>query len=364
ANPPHFAFSFDSGPGKYRGFFWFYFFNEHLLRFLNLRYPRDYNTVPRLWFWLLNLVWLFPWSAYLVDAPGLSYRVDDRVGRVRRMTLCWAGVVMVFFTFSTTQEYYSMPMYPALALLIGSSLAQGSFRLEKANRLLLWFFSLVSAAIFLLVACMARSHPNPTGDISRALTQHPELYTLSLGHLRDLSWAAFAYLQLPLLLAGTACGICAFAAGLWQRNRLRSVGALATGMILFFQAARVALVRFDPYLSSYRLAEALEKAPPGDLIEANAYYAFSSVFFYSHRRALLLNGRKDNLEYGSYSPTAPPVFIDDREFSNLWQGPTRWYLLAYGSELPHIRQLLGSAKLYTVSSSAANYLLTNWPLPK
>ena len=36
-----------SGPGEYRGFFWFYFFNEHLLRFLNLRYPRDYNTVPR-----------------------------------------------------------------------------------------------------------------------------------------------------------------------------------------------------------------------------------------------------------------------------------------------------------------------------
>ena len=40
ANPPYFAFSMHSGPGEYRGFFWFYFFNEHLLRFLNLRYPR------------------------------------------------------------------------------------------------------------------------------------------------------------------------------------------------------------------------------------------------------------------------------------------------------------------------------------
>ena len=27
--------------------------------------------------------------------------------------------MMVFFTFSTTQEYYSMPIYPALALLLG-----------------------------------------------------------------------------------------------------------------------------------------------------------------------------------------------------------------------------------------------------
>ena len=46
-NPPYFDFTMHSEAGSYRGFFWFYFFNEHILRFLNLRYPRDYNTVPR-----------------------------------------------------------------------------------------------------------------------------------------------------------------------------------------------------------------------------------------------------------------------------------------------------------------------------
>jgi 4-amino-4-deoxy-L-arabinose transferase-like glycosyltransferase len=43
-NPPLFDFTFHSDPGVYRGFFWFYFLNEHILRFLNLRYPRGYNT--------------------------------------------------------------------------------------------------------------------------------------------------------------------------------------------------------------------------------------------------------------------------------------------------------------------------------
>ena len=33
--------------------------------------------------------------------------------------------MLVFFTFSTTQEYYSMPCYPALALLLGSAIASG-----------------------------------------------------------------------------------------------------------------------------------------------------------------------------------------------------------------------------------------------
>ena len=40
------------------------------------------------------------------------------------------------------------------------------------------------------------------GDISRALTQHPEAYTLSLGHMGDLTMASFAYLRTPLMLAG------------------------------------------------------------------------------------------------------------------------------------------------------------------
>jgi hypothetical protein len=34
------------------------------------------------------------------------------------------GFVLIFFTFSTTQEYYSMPCYPALALLIGAGIAR------------------------------------------------------------------------------------------------------------------------------------------------------------------------------------------------------------------------------------------------
>src|SRR5581483_6338431 len=122
-NPRYFDFTLRSVPGQYHGFFWFYFINEQLLRFLNLRYPRDYNTVPRLWFWLFHLVWLFPWSVYLPALVKQSFRPADRAGRTRLFALCWIGFVLVFFTFSTTQEYYSMPCYPAFALLIGSAMA-------------------------------------------------------------------------------------------------------------------------------------------------------------------------------------------------------------------------------------------------
>ena len=360
-NPPYFVFSMHSGPGQYRGFFWFYFFNEHLLRFLNLRYPRDYNTVPRLWFWLLNLVWIFPWSAYLLAALGLSYKPTSRAGRVRLMAVCWISVVMLFFTFSTTQEYYSMPIYPALALLIGSGLSSAGRWISTGTRILLTIFAVLFATLSVLLALVWQLPA--LGDISTALTQHPELYTLSLGHMGDLTLNAFAYLKAPLALAALAFGGGAAALAIVRRNTRRTVLVVAASMIVFFQAARLALIRFDSYLGSYPLAAALQQSPPGQLIEANAYYAFSSVFFYTQRTALLWNGRINNLEYGSNAPGAPAVFIDDSRLQSLWTAPGRCYLLAYGTEMPHLEQLVGRSHLQIVAENAGNYLLTNYALP-
>jgi hypothetical protein len=360
-NPPAFAFSLHSGPGEYRGFFWFYFFNEHLLRFLNMRYPRDYNTVPRVWFWLLNLVWLFPWSAYLPAAIKESYTAQSRASRARLMAICWIGVVMVFFTFSTTQEYYSMPIYPALALLLGSAIASGSTRLGAGT----WVLQGISVAVCITLAfvlLMVWRQP-ATGDISQALTQHPEMYTLSMGHIGDLTLGAFAYLKLPLALAVVAFAAIALGLAVWRTNITRAVLVVAVGMILFFQAARLALVRFDAYLGSYPLAQSLMKSPPGQLVEANSYYAFSSVFFYTGRTALLLNGRNNNLEYGSYAPGAPNVFIDDAKLSTLWKSPSRYYLLAYGDEKARLENVVGGANLHVVAENAGNYLFTNLAIP-
>ncbi len=359
-NPPYFAFSMHSGPGEYRGFFWFYFFNEHLLRFLNLRYPRDYNTVPRALFWLFNLIWLFPWSAYLPAAVKLPYRSDSRAARARLMALCWIGSVMVFFTFSTTQEYYSMPIYPALALLIGSALDSESRWIQTGK----WIVFGIAATLSLVLAGIlfwVRNIPAP-GDISHAVSQHPELYTLSLGHMGDLTLQSFAYLKLPLLVAVIAFGMIAGLLAAFRNQQRRAMLAIAAGMVIFFQASRIALVRFDPYLGSHALAIALQQSPPGQLIEADAYYAFSSVFFYTDRTALLLNGRMNNLEYGSYAPKAPQVFIDDARFTQLWNRPDRYYLLTYGPDMQHMEQLVGRANLVVVKENGGNFLLTNKPL--
>jgi hypothetical protein len=354
-NPPYFAWTLKSGPGLYHGFLWFYVINEQLLRFLNLRYPRDYNTVPRLWFWLFHLLWLFPWSVYLPAIAKLSFKPIDRAGRARLMALCLTGFILVFFTFSTTQEYYSMPCYPALALLLGSAMdAEGEW-IKRGTRVL-GVIAALAAVTTWGIAFEVRNLPTP-GDIASALARHPSAYTLSLGHMLDLTFDSFAYLRLPLCVAGVA-----FLLG--AAGNLRWSGArafLATGvmMVTFFHAARLALVVFDPYLSSRPLANAYLAAPPGKLIIDHHYYTFSSVIFYTGQDPLLLNGKFNNLEYGAAAPGAPSVFLSDSEFKELWSGSSRYYLVASKQGTERIERLIGAENFQTVVTSGGKFLLTN-----
>ncbi len=359
-NPPYFAFTLHSGPGEYHGFLWFFFVNEQLLRFLNLRYPRDYDTVPRLYFWLFHLLWLFPWSVYFPAIAKLSFKPVDRAGKTRLLALCWIGFILVFFTFSTTQEYYSMPCYPALALLLGSALAADGVWVRRGTRVLTVIAGCAALA-GLIILFLSRGIP-AAGDISSALSSHPKAYKLSLGHMEDLTLASFAYLRLPLAMAVLA--FCVGAAGTFKAGAQRAALAAALMMVIFFHAARVAMVAFDPYLSSRPLAEAIEKAPPGTLIIDHHYYTFSSVFFYTDRSALLLNGRYMNLEYGAYAPGVPNVFIDNAQFRDLWLRPQTTYIIAKESAVPRFENLVGRGQLHVLAESGGKVVFTNHaPLP-
>jgi len=356
--PPYLDFTMHSAPGEYHGFFWFYFMNEHVLRFLNLRYPRDYNTVPRLAFWGLHLVWLFPWSVYFPAAARQNFKPSDRAGKTRLLALCWTLFLLVFFTFSTTQEYYSMPIYSALALLLGSAMARNDSWTLWGTRVL-GVISAVCAVCVAILLYLVRGMAAP-GDISHALEQHPEAYTLSMGHMGDLTLQSFAYLRLPLVLAGLA--FLAGAVACWTVRGTRVYLAIALMMVLFIHASRAALVVFDPYLASRPLAEALVRAPKGQLIVNGPYYAFSSVLFYSGRKALLWNGRMDNLEYGSYAPGSAPVFIDDRQFQSLWNSGERHFVLSDGEHKSHLQQSMDSGRLFLVMESGSKTLYSNLPL--
>ena len=185
--------------------------------------------------------------------------------------------------------------------------------------------------------------------------------------MEDLTLESFAYLRLPLAVAALAftigCLSSSFALfrGAHRLTQHRVYLGAAVMMVIFFHASRLAMVVFDPYLSSRPLARALMKGPPGELIVDHHYYDFSSVFFYTNRSALLLNGRFNNLVYGSYAPGAPPVFIDDRELQRLWLERPRYYLVAERRGTERIEKLISRDKLFVAAFRGGKFLLTNHP---
>ncbi len=330
------------------GFWWFYFINEHLLRYLNRRVPRDYDTVPLLLFWGLLVVWLTPWIVFL------RLRTRDQG---RNLLMLWAGCVMVFFSFSTRQEYYSLPALPPLALLIGGWLAKEESRCGRRIAAVLF---VLGAAGGLLAAYLAwHAQPLAPGvDISTLLTQNLGDYALSLGHLLDLSGRTMGAFRTPLLmtalalLAGTSANLV-----LRCKNMARLGNyALVTMMVIFLIAAHLALVTFSPVLSSKILADAIgPRLQAGDVVEINGEYeAGSTLGFYLRRQVRILNGRSSDLWYGSLFKDAPQIFDDNVSFRKLWSGPQRIFLW---TELDKVPALPGP--VYAIAQSGGKEIVSN-----
>jgi 4-amino-4-deoxy-L-arabinose transferase-like glycosyltransferase len=331
--------------GQAKGFLWFYFVNEHFLRYIGKRYPADYGTFPLVLFWGMILVWLLPWSAFLPLAVRqvrwrLLKTADTRTSpeAVLLLFFVWAMVILLFFSFSTRQEYYLSPALPGLVLILGywlaceSQSAYGS-DLARSGRISATLFLVVGLAISALTLTLALiSHaPAPGMELADLLSKNTDAYVLSLGHFLDLTGRAMSLFRGPLI--GTAIAFL-FGSGLnWFLRRSghpwAANWALALMMCLFIECAHIALGVFAPVLGSKPLAMAIQRdLLPADQIICDGEYAnASSVNFYTGRQMLIFNGRINGLWYGSLFPDAAPIFIDDAQLARAWAGPAKLYFV-------------------------------------
>jgi hypothetical protein len=67
----------------------------------------------------------------------------------------------------------------------------------------------------------------------------------------------------------------------------------------------------------------------------------------------------NNLEYGSYAPNSPSVFIDDAAFMRLWSGTIRYYLVTDSSGFARLSALAGPARFHQIAESGGKLLFTN-----
>jgi 4-amino-4-deoxy-L-arabinose transferase-like glycosyltransferase len=351
----------DQGP--MRGFFWFYFVNEHFLRYLNKRVPRDYDTVPLLLFWALLLLWLIPWVAFLPQALKKL-----RLQSPSFLFLLWALVILVFFSFSTRQEYYTIPALPGLALLVGGWLAreQSSAKASRERRagirssIGLFVLGSIALVVGICLAWLSKT-PAPGTDLSELLKKNPQDYALSFGHFLDLTPHALGAFRAPLLGFVLALFIGSGFNWFFRRRGRAKAGntALVAMMIVALACVHSAFVTFSPILSSKQLAMAISKTyQPGDLIVVDGEYENASTLnLYTGIPLRVLHERGGNLWYGSQFPDAPHVFETQSSFDALWYSPTRVFLWT-DQEDP---KELHSGPRYVLAHSGGKSILMNHP---
>lgn len=358
--------------GAMRGFFWFYFVNEHFLRYLNKRVPRDYDTVPLLLFWALLLLWLIPWVAFLPQTlKDIRWRPrTDLAQRANLLFLLWALVILVFFSFSTRQEYYTIPALPGLALLVGGWLAreEGSPKQSAERRagirsaIGLSVVGLIALVVGVWLASLSKV-PAPGTDLSELLKKNPQDYALSFGHFLDLTPQALGAFRAPLLTFVFALFLGSTLSWFFRRRGRAKAGnaALVAMMVVILGCVHSAFVTFSPILSSKQLALAITKAySAGDLIVVGGEYENASTLnFYTGIPLRVLHERGGNLWYGSQFPDAPHVFETQTSFDALWSSSTRVF---FWTDQEDPKELHNTPR-YLLARSGGKAILMNHPLP-
>ena len=403
--------------GHVHGFFYFYFINEHVLRFLGKRYPHDYYKQPWYVFWLGQLIWLFPWSIFLpaalvrawrnrrlfasdlqYDATNTIQFLDPRMSaheassiaarlRFRARTALLLGIysafILIFFSVSTNQEYYTWPAWFALLMLIAGALATieetpvSNGRVidtRRTNTLARWLGGAQAAfavagvivALALGYGLWSSRHLPFIPDIGTLLAHRGVGdYALATSQFFDLTGRSFAALRMPAIIAALALLFGPLAAWILRRrgHAFEATASVAFTAALFLIAAHSALLRFQPMLSSRAIADTINRlAGPDDQLLLYGDQAYgSSVIFYTHRNALLVDGRSSSMIWGSYYPDAPHIFLEDHDLLAMWGTGPRKFLFVPGDYHDHVEQLLGG-RLYKLQELADKTLYTDRPL--
>jgi len=396
--------------GNVQGWAWFYFVNEQVLRYLNLRVPRDYDTVPLWLFWGLCLIWLMPWSAFVFHAivRAIPMRTAEWRKRLRTLSLTleertllflaiWTALPLLFFSMSTRQEYYVLPALPAMILLIASWLAhkgmtkpdaqahrKSAYRCTGALALLGLCFAVT--ALYLVLHTHA---PAPGTDLAALLQQNPGDYAMSMGHFLDLNAQALGLFRLPLLVATCSLFVGPVAALLlrkmegsvnqarlflfflgfhifgkpfarWNGRKSRSHAAtlaLAAGAFGFLLAAHLGLRTFAPVLSSQQLAAAIApQLHPDDLVVIHQEYEYGSTLgFYLQRPSYTMSPPSPSQPRANARPEPHEVLhiLTDANYNgtpNYGRSSNLWY----GSFFPDAPPIFETAQT----------LAQKWPGPQ
>lgn len=253
---------------------WFFFIREHFLRYATDEARREGPVYYFVWILLIGML---PWMVVMLDtlwrAARERNREDGTLDRPALILLIWTIFVFVFFSISRSKlPSYILPIFPALALLMGKRLAALDARQLKAR---IMPVGLIAVAALFVIANAAEYAKDP---LSRPLL-HQYAYWL---------YAAAAVTLIGVIYC------------LYQATKGRKLAALIGFSAAGLVASLIVLNghnAFAPTMSSYGIAQKVRPLlTPGVPFYSVRTYDQTLPFYLN--RTLMLVDYRDELDYG------------------------------------------------------------------
>jgi 4-amino-4-deoxy-L-arabinose transferase-like glycosyltransferase len=278
----------------------FFFIHEHLERFLT----KVHGRYQPLWYFIpILLGGLIPWTVTLFPALARTWRSDGAVRfKPLRFLVVWSATVFVFFSVSSSKlPSYILPIFPALAIVIGAALPTLNKRWTVGQALAACVIS--SAAAVVAPALVMRA-------------AKPELPAALLADY--VPWVVAA--ALALAIGSSVAAILA-----WREKVLPAALALAAAGLATGQIALTGHGTLSPVYSAYHSVAQARPYLTSDAPFFSVETFDHSLLFYL-RRVVTMVVYKDELAI----PIGwePQRFIADRAgFERAWTQAERAFAL-------------------------------------
>jgi 4-amino-4-deoxy-L-arabinose transferase-like glycosyltransferase len=274
-----------------KGFFDFFFVDQHILRFFTSKHKR---SGPFYYFFPVLFGSLFPWSFFLPRAIGRYWKIPEL-----RLFLIWSFLVFIFFSVSGSKlPPYILPIYPALAIVVGYLFNQ---EWEKGGipRAELFFYGIVFFSFGLTGITVG------TGLVGGYLTALFDS-TVPLKDVRG--FAILVGLTSFIILCSLLF------------RRIKTYRGIFFLFGLFSMAVILGLMShvhvIDQVKTTKQIASELKKRTTATDIVVN-YRSFDETLpFYLARRTYIADYRGE-LRMGSAYPDASPFFLNNEELRQL-----------------------------------------------
>ncbi|MBN2242913.1 MAG: glycosyltransferase family 39 protein [Acidobacteria bacterium] len=323
-----------------RGFLEFFFIGEQFLRFLGRREPPVLWSVPLWLFWVLVLVWLFPWTVFLPAAFAANRRHWDRNRRLlARIAVSWALVVLGFFSLSTRLEHYAFPALPALAIFVA-----GAFGRDGNGRAILWAFRGLAlfGVLALVFGLSAGIWIAAGGGLDYEAAGQPDrLSETDFSILAEMPPSMAMNLSKPafITLLAMACGFAIALRFEARQKRRQALWSIAAAMAVVCGMAHWSLNICEDLISSKKFGVAIARsAGPADrVVVVGDYESANSLNFYQPLPVEVVDGTAYALIPGMKFPDSPRVVLTGEEFRSAWLSSRRVFALVPESRVGELQ---------------------------